>query len=241
MHHPILECSWYNIRYIVAIFIAIFVKFIDKIADTFYKKKVGEKMAKKNSKLPKKLLESQMLFRVTNSEKIRFKNKAKRMQTSPSKILRDFVRNSDKLQYLFSHEDAHQFTASLGRLNGQVNRMNYELNRINNHDGYFSSSTLDKTKDLLNDISNKYDEILTAIYGNIKPTKKAKNSLPPYASDYTKKYAKQLAEDKHKLDDAIANNADLEEIGMLQDWVQSSEDTLQTSLNDDKRLHNARK
>lgn len=202
-------------------------------------------MAKKNSKLPKKLLESQMLFRVTNSEKIRFKNKAKRMQTSPSKILRDFVRNSDKLQYLFSHEDAHQFTASLGRLNGQVNRMNYELNRINNHDGYFSSSTLDKTKDLLNDISNKYDEILTAIYGNIQPTKnatkKAKNYLPSYASDHSKERAKQLAEDKHKLDDAIANNADLEEIGMLQDWVQSSEDALQKSLDTDKRNYDARK
>lgn len=152
----------------------------------------GEKMSTKNTKSSKKLLEAQMLFRVTNDEKIKFENKAKRMQTNPSKILRDFVQHSDNLQYLFSHDDALQFSVSLGRLNGQVKRMSYELNRINNHDGVISNDTLEEVKDLLNDVGEKYDEILTAIYGNIQPTKVDRKS-------------KELA-------DAIANDAEPDEL-----------------------------
>lgn len=200
-------------------------------------------MTKKNSKSSKKLLEAQMLFRVTNEEKIRFQNKAKRMQTSPSKILRDFVQHSDKLQYLFSHEDEQEFNASLGRLNGQVNRMSYELNRINNHDGFISNNTLEDVKDLLNEVGNKYDEILTAIYSNVQPTKvatkKEEISLPSYASAYAKSLAKQLKEDQQKLADAIANNADPEERRILQDYVTEDENDLQRELRIDKRSHNA--
>jgi hypothetical protein len=200
------------------------------------------KMTDKNSqKSAKKLLDAQVLFRVTSDEKIKFKNKAKKMDMKPSKILRDFVRYSDKLQYLFSHDDAQQFTASLGRLNGQINRMSYELNRINNHAGLLSNNTLNEVKDLLNEVGGKYDKILTAIYGNIQPTEittqKDRNSLPSYASDYTRSLAKQLASDRQKLTNAVANGADPDERRMLQDNVSDTEEALHDSLAQDKREH----
>lgn len=187
-------------------------------------------------------MEAQILFRVTPEEKIKLQKKAKRMNMKPSEMLRDLVKYSDKLQYLFSHEDAQQFTASLGRLNGQVNRMSYELNRINNHAGLLSNNTLDEVKDLLNEVGSKYDEILTAIYGNIQSTKvatkKEKNSLPSYASDATKDLAKQLASDRQKLTDAVANGTDPDERRMLQDNVNDTEEALHDSLAQDKREHN---
>lgn len=199
-------------------------------------------LPKNNQEKPKKLLEAQILFRVTPEEKIKLQKKAKSMNMKPSKILRDLVRYSDKLQYLFSHDDAQQFTASLSRLNGQVNRMSYELNRINNHAGLLSNNTLNEVKDLLNEVGGKYDEILTAIYGNIQPTKittqKDRNSLPSHASDYTRSLAKQLASDRQKLADAVANGADPDERRMLQDNVNDTEEALHDSLAQDKREHN---
>lgn len=195
-------------------------------------------MTKKNSKSSKKLLEAQMLFRVTNEEKIKFQNKAKRMQTSPSKILRDFVKHSDNLQYLFSHDDEKQFSVSLNRLNGQVNRMSYELNRINNHAGFLSNNTLEEVKDLLNEVGEKYDEILSAIYGNVQPSKiapKEETSLPSYASEYTRNYAQQLKDDQKKLADAIANGAEPDVRRMLQDNIADDEKLLHDSLVQDKK------
>lgn len=187
-------------------------------------------------------MEAQILFRVTPEEKIKLQKKAKSMNMKPSKILRDLVRYSDKLQYLFSHDDAQQFTASLSRLNGQVNRMSYELTRINNHAGLLSNNTLNEVKDLLNEVGGKYDEILTAIYGNIQPTKittqKDRNSLPSYTSDYTRSLAKQLASDRQKLADVVANGADPDERRMLQDNVNDTEEALHDSLAQDKREHN---
>lgn len=187
----------------------------------------------------KKLLEAQILFRVTPAEKNKLKSKAKRMHTSPSKILRDFVRYSDKLQYLFSHEDAQQIYASLGRLNGQVNRMSYELNRINNNAGFFSDNKLDEVKDLLNEIGNKYDDILTAIYGNIRPAKvtsQERSSLPSYASDYSHKLAKQLADDRKKLADAVTNDVEPDMRRLLQNNVNDTEEALQEALEQDRRM-----
>lgn len=200
---------------------------------------------KNDNKIDDNLLTSKIYCRVTDNEKIKFQNKAKRMHMSASKMLRDLIKYSDKLQYLFSHDDAQQFSVSLNRLNGQVNRMSYELNRTNNHAGFLSSNTLEEVKDLLNEVGEKYDEILTAIYGNVQPTKvapkKEKISLPSYASEYTKDLAKRLEDDRKKLADAIANNADPEERRMLQDYVTEDEDNLQRELRMDKGAHNASK
>ena len=109
--------------------------------------------------------------------------------------------------------------------------------------GFLSSNTLEEVKDLLNEVGEKYDEILTAIDGNVQPTKvapkKEKISLPSYASEYTKDLAKRLEDDRKKLADAIANNADPEERRILQDYVTEDEDDLQRELRIDKRSHNA--
>lgn len=75
-------------------------------------------------------LNSTFKIRINQKQKQKLIKHAKKLGVSSSQLIRDYIEEGSKLEYVFSPQDVQTLALKIAQLSSQIHRSTYELNRI---------------------------------------------------------------------------------------------------------------